>query len=60
MKLAVYFNGTKPCYSPKDQGKFDLSCHDPLKTGGAQELQILGVIGINSLFYQLTVTTYTL
>ncbi len=28
MILAGCFNGTKT-YMPKDQGKFDFSCHDP-------------------------------
>ncbi len=31
MKLAGCFNGTKTSYMPKDQGKFDFSCHDPFK-----------------------------
>ncbi len=28
MKLAGCFNGTKTSYVPKDQGKFEFSCHD--------------------------------
>ncbi len=27
MKLAECFNGTKTSYMPRDQGKFDFSCH---------------------------------
>ncbi len=30
MKLAGCCNGTDTSYMPKDQGKFDFSCHDPL------------------------------
>ncbi len=33
MKLAGCFNGTKTSYMPKDQGKFDFSCHDDPFTG---------------------------
>ncbi len=34
MKLAECCNGTNNYYVPKDQDKFDFSCHDPFKTGG--------------------------
>ncbi len=29
MKVAGSFNGTNTSYMPKDQVKFDFSCHDP-------------------------------
>lgn len=32
MKLAGCFKATKNCYTPKDQGKFYFSCHDPFKS----------------------------
>ncbi len=32
MKLTGCLNCTKTSYMPKDQGKFDCSCHDPFTT----------------------------
>jgi len=29
LRLTGWFNATKVSYMPKDQGKFDFSCHDP-------------------------------
>ncbi len=39
MKLAGCFNGTKTPHMPKDQGKFDFSCHDPFKDKKIKGLQ---------------------
>ncbi len=60
MKLAVYLMVQSHVIVQKIKANLISPVMTHLKRGGAQELQILGVIGINSLFYQLTVTTYTL
>ncbi len=45
MKHAGCFNGTKNTYMPKDQGKFDFSCHDPLRhmMGGIKMYRTVGM-----------------
>ncbi len=41
MKFPGCFNGTKTSYMPKDQGKFDFSCHDPFKGIVHPEMKII-------------------